>query len=183
MRILIPADLSPAIDIKLRSLNSGSGGLWASNQPPVASKPASSVSVQTGVTPAASAAVPSSSSSSAPVLASNSSKTTTAKVSTPKGSDALASFAAKADIPSAPRIPVAVTPAANITPVRVEPPISQTERDQILALVKAEGEKKSVEEVLQPQASQAEKDEVVAELKPRLRKVQKLLIHMMARLN
>ncbi|EJO34935.1 transglycosylase SLT domain protein [Acinetobacter radioresistens WC-A-157] len=165
MRILIPADLSPAIDTKLRSLNSGSGGLWASNQPPVASKPASSVSVQTRVTPAASATVPSSSSSSAPVLASNSSKTTTAKVSTPKGSDALASFAAKADIPSAPRIPVAVTPAANITPVRVEPPISQTERDQILALVKAEGEKKSVEEVLQPQASQAEKDEVVAELK------------------
>jgi len=165
MRILIPADLSPAIDTKLRSLNSGSGGLWASNQPPVASKPASSVRVQTRVTPAASATVPSSSLSSAPMLASNSSKTTTAKVSTPKGSDALASFAAKADIPSAPRIPVAVTPAANITPVRVEPPISQTERDQILALVKAEGEKKSVEEVLQPQASQAEKDEVVAELK------------------
>ena len=39
----------------------------------------------------------------------------------------------------APRIPVAVTPAANIKPVRTEPPISATEREKILAAVRAEG--------------------------------------------
>ncbi len=77
----------------------------------------------------------------------------------------MAAFAAGSDIPSAPRIPVAVTPAANIQPVRIEPPISNTEREQILAAVQAEGSNKTVEEVLQPVASKAEQEQLVAELK------------------
>ncbi|MFX8626132.1 lytic transglycosylase, partial [Acinetobacter baumannii] len=89
----------------------------------------------------------------------------TVKTSTPRGSDALAAFAASADVPSAPRIPVAVTPATNVKPVRTEPPISAVEREKILAAVRAEGEKETVEQALQPQATQAEKDQVVAELK------------------
>lgn len=164
MRILIPADLSPAVDTKLRGLGTGSAGLLASNQP-VTAQPSSSVNVQTSVRPATTPpAKTTAPAATAPVVASNTSKLPP-KITTPQGSDALASFAAKADIPSAPRIPVAVTPAANVKPVRVEPPISQAEREQILALIKTDGEQKSVEEMLQPQASQAEKDEVVAELK------------------
>ena len=45
-----------------------------------------------------------------------------------------ASFAAAADVPSAPRIPVAITPAPNVKPVRIEPPISVQEREQIVSL-------------------------------------------------
>ncbi len=30
MRILIPADLSPSVDVRLKKLQGGSGGLWAS---------------------------------------------------------------------------------------------------------------------------------------------------------
>ncbi|WP_141678675.1 hypothetical protein, partial [Acinetobacter baumannii] len=67
---------------------------------------------------------------------------------TPRGSDALASFAASADVPSAPRSPVAVIPAANIKPVRTEPPISATEREKILAAVRAEGEKETFDQAL-----------------------------------
>lgn len=92
--------------------------------------------------------------------------TSTISKSTPRGSDALAAFAASADVPSAPRIPVAVTNAANITkPVKMEPPISAAEREKILAAVRAEGEKETVQQALEPQPTQAEKDQVVAELK------------------
>ena len=144
-RILIPADLSPSVDEKLKKL-SGSGGLWASNTsslprntttvvptraappelnmktitpskqtPPavVSNQPATTVAKTT--TPAKAASTP-------PVVTAAVSTATTAntvtqttkKISTPKGSSALASFAAQSDlpIPSAPRIPVAVTPAA-----------------------------------------------------------------------
>ena len=68
-------------------------------------------------------------------------------------------------MPSAPRIPVAITPAPNVKPVRIEPPISMQEREQIVAAVKQEGVKKTVTQVLEPQATQAEKDQVVAEIK------------------
>ena len=90
---------------------------------------------------------------------------TPTRITTPVGSNALASFAAAADVPSAPRIPVAITPAPNVKPVRIEPPISMQEREQIVAAVKQEGVKKTVTQVLEPQATQAEKDQVVAEIK------------------
>jgi hypothetical protein len=61
-------------------------------------------------------------------------------MSTPKGADALASFAA--DVPSAPRIPVAITPAPNVKPVNIEPPISLKEREQIVAAVKVKVRRK-----------------------------------------
>ncbi len=185
MRILIPADLSPTVDARLKKLQGG-GGLWASNSsntpsfsssgvtitPSKSEPPALTTSTTTRTTtgkPAASTAVtttttPSTASTTASV--SKPATTTPTRLSrTPQGSDALAAFAAGSDIPSAPRIPVAVTPAANIQPVRIEPPISNTEREQILAAVQAEGSNKTVEEVLQPVASKAEQEQLVAELK------------------
>ncbi|MEQ1066180.1 LysM peptidoglycan-binding domain-containing protein [Acinetobacter sp. XH1741] len=161
MRILIPADISPSVDNKLKGMKAGgSTGWWANVTSPSkpTTSPSSSVTIKT--TPATQVQ---------PVRPSTPAKTTsgsvTVKGSTPRGSDALAAFAASADVPSAPRIPVAVTPATNVKPVRTEPPISATEREKILAAVRAEGEKETVEQALQPQATQAEKDQVVAELK------------------
>lgn len=161
MRILIPADVSPSVDNKLKGMKAGGGsGWWANVTSPSkpTTSPSSSVTIKT--TPATQVQ---------PVRPTTPAKTTsssvTVKGSTPRGSDALAAFAASADVPSAPRIPVAVTPATNVKPVRTEPPISAVEREKILAAVRAEGEKETVEQALQPQATQAEKDQVVAELK------------------
>ncbi|MCH7314287.1 LysM peptidoglycan-binding domain-containing protein [Acinetobacter sp. ANC 3882] len=169
MRILIPADLSPSIDAKLRSGKASSGGFWASNKTPPAmnNNPlSSSTTIRTttnGQSNTASTATPPN------LTASNTTRPTssisTSKVNTPRGSDALASFAAGADVPSAPRIPVAITPAANVKPVKIEPPISFKEREQITAAIKEEGKKETVAQVLEPQATQAEKDQVVAEIK------------------
>ncbi|MCH7292458.1 LysM peptidoglycan-binding domain-containing protein [Acinetobacter genomosp. 15BJ] len=171
MRILIPADLSPSIDTKLRSGKASSGGFWASNKtpPPMNTNPLSSsttirTTTNSGQSITASTATPPN------LTASNTTRPTTSsistsKVNTPRGSDALASFAAGADVPSAPRIPVAITPAANIKPVKIEPPISSKEREQITAAIKEEGKKETVAQVLEPQATQAEKDQVVAEIK------------------
>ncbi|MBJ9952974.1 MULTISPECIES: LysM peptidoglycan-binding domain-containing protein [unclassified Acinetobacter] len=166
LRILIPADLSPTIDSKLRALKpSSDSGYWASNSSPTTATqtltPAGVTSTVTqSITPTRTAP---------PVMGSKATTTSASPVSTlkntPQGSDALAKFAANADIPSAPRIPVAVTTAANVKPVAVEPPISAREKAQILAAVKAEGEKETVKQVLEPQATQAEKEEVVKEIK------------------
>lgn len=189
MRILIPADLSPTVDARLKKLQSG-GGLWASNTSNTPSFSSSGVTITpsksvpptlttattsrtttsktASATPAATTKAASTTSSNTATTASTSkpASTTPARLSrTPRGSDALAAFAAGSDVPSAPRIPVAVTPAANIQPVRIEPPISTTEREQILAAVQAEGSNKTVEEVLQPVASKAEQEQLVAELK------------------
>ncbi|MDR7653635.1 LysM peptidoglycan-binding domain-containing protein [Acinetobacter junii] len=166
MRILIPADLSPSIDAKLRSGKSSSGGFWASNQ----TLPAMNNTLSTSTTTRTSTgqAISPSTKTPPPLTASTTTRTTsttTTKMSTPKGADALASFAAAADVPSAPRIPVAITPAPNVKPVNIEPPISLKEREQIVAAVKDEGEKKTVAQVLEPQPTQAEKDQVVAEIK------------------
>ena len=160
MRILIPADLSPSIDNKLKGKKTGgSSGWWAnatSPSTPTTVTPSTTVTTRTTPTTQVQPVKPSS-----PVKNSS-----TSSKSTPRGSDALAAFAASADVPSAPRIPVAVTNAANITkPVKMEPPISASEREKILAAVRAEGEKETVDQALQPQATQAEKDQVVAELK------------------
>ena len=197
-RILIPADLSPSVDEKLKKL-SGSGGLWASNTsslprntttvvptraappelntktitpskqtPPavVSNQPATTVAKTT--TPAKAASTP-------PVVTAAVSTATTAntvtqttkKISTPKGSSALASFAAQSDlpIPSAPRIPVAVTPAAPAKQIQVEPPISAAERQQVEQAVIAQDIQKTVDEILQPVATPAEQAQVVEELK------------------
>ena len=79
----------------------------------------------------------------------------------------MADFAAKSElpIPSAPRIPVAVTPVTPVQPIQVEPPISAKEREQIQAAVVAEEIPKSVDEILKPVATAAEQAEVVEELK------------------
>ena len=186
MRILIPADLSPSVDVRLKKLQGGSGGLWASantklpenNQTIQPSKIEPPTLNTKAITP---------SKTTPPVLATTTTKTTTGKPatsstvtsssstaiatptrgSTPKGSNALAAFAANSDIPSAPRIPVAVTPATPVTPVKpvsVEPPISAAEREQLTAAIQAEGQSKTVDEVLKPVATKAEQAEVVAEI-------------------
>ena len=177
MRIIIPADLSPSIDTKLKKLQSSSGSLWASAAQPFTPERSNPPELNTQVINLVKTAPP--------ILVTNTSKvsqpvaTTTVKatnpviatqnsnkrISTPQGSAALASFAANSDIPSAPRIPVAVTQVANVKPVTVEPPLSAREREQILAAVKAEGENKTVEQVLQPVASKAEQEKVVEEIK------------------
>lgn len=170
MRILIPADLSPSIDARLRS-NKSSGGFWASKTPPPAMNTSSNTSTTVRTTTSTTAPSSNTTVKTTPTMTASStttrpsSTTTNTRISTPRGSDALASFAAAADVPSAPRIPVAVTPAANVKPVSTEPPISGKEREQILAAMKAEGQQKSVTQVLEPQATQAEKDQVVAEIK------------------
>ena len=172
MRILIPADLSPSIDTKLRSGKASSGGFWASSsQPPAMNNNTSNVATTTVRTNINSGqTITPSTKTPPPLTASNTVVTrpttsTLTKTNTPRGSDALASFAAAADVPSAPRIPVAITPAANVKPVKIEPPISLKEREQIITAVKETGEKKTVTQVLEPQATQAEKDRVVAEIK------------------
>ncbi|ENW05695.1 LysM peptidoglycan-binding domain-containing protein [Acinetobacter beijerinckii] len=169
MRILIPADLSPSIDAKLRGGKASSGGFWASNNTPPAMNntlnTSTTIRTNTGqsITPSVKTPPPLTANNTTRPSATTS--VTGVKLNTPRGSDALASFAAAADVPSAPRIPVAITPAANIKPVKIEPPISLKEREQIVAAVKQDGEKKTVAQVLEPQATQAEKDQVVAEIK------------------
>ena len=183
MRILIPADLSPSVDVRLKKLQGGSGGLWASantklpenNQMIQPSKIEPPTLNTKAITP---------SKTTPPVLATTTTKTTTGKPatsstvtsssstaiamptrgSTPKGPNALAAFAANSDIPSAPRIPVAVTPVTPVKPVSVEPPISAAEREQLTAAIQAEGQSKTVDEVLKPVATKAEQAEVVAEI-------------------
>ena len=160
MRILIPADLSPTIDARLKTLHTGS--LLASNSSTTPSGSFKAVTPSKTTPPTIVAQKPTNGSS----LSTNQPKTSTPSRSvTPQGAAALAAFAANTDIPSAPRIPVAVTPAANVQPVRTEPAISAAEREKILAAVRAEGDTKTVDEVLKPVASQAEQAQVVAELK------------------
>ena len=173
LRILIPADVSPTVDAKLRALKpSYDGGLWASNNgPTTATTPLTPTPVTTTVTqtinPARTAppALTASNNRTASTTSSSAVSPLSTLKNTPQGSEALARFAANADIPSAPRIPVAVTTAANVKPVAVEPPISAQEKARILAAIQAEGEKETVKQVLEPQASQAEKEQVVQEIK------------------
>ncbi|QEK36273.1 LysM peptidoglycan-binding domain-containing protein [Acinetobacter johnsonii] len=175
MRILIPADLSPSVDVRLKKLQGGSGGLWASSNTKL---PANNQTIQPNKSepPTLNSKTISPSKSTPPVLASTTTKTTSksstnntavttpVRGSTPKGSNALAAFAANSDIPSAPRIPVAVTPIASVKAVSVEPPISAVEREQLTAAIQAEGQTKTVDEVLKPVATKAEQAEVVAEI-------------------
>ncbi|RKG33366.1 LysM peptidoglycan-binding domain-containing protein [Acinetobacter guerrae] len=171
MRILIPADVNPSVDAKLKALKASSG-FWASNTTTPA--PNANVTVSTSTRGSTQTVTPSrtqppvmtASSSSRPSTTSNVISSITRPLkTTPRSADELAAFAASADIPSAPRIPVAVTPATNVKAVSAEPPISKAEREQIVTLVKQEGGKETVKQALEPQPTQAEKDQVVAELK------------------
>ena len=174
-KILIPADVNPSIDAKLKKLAGG-----ASTTLLAASKPVTSQKV----TDTVSTTVVSSKTTPPPLQAAVTSKSTTSTASTtvsksdnsrlsvtPKGSIALAAFANSTDIPSAPRIPVAVTQATNIRPVNIEPPISAIEREKIVTALKAEESlkaqdtAKSVDDILKPVASKEEQAQVVAELK------------------
>ena len=166
MRILIPADLSPAIDARLKTLHTGS--LLASTQDKAPSGSFKTVTPTKTTPPIIAATTPSKpvvTAAATPKPSTTAPVTTNTRTVTPQGASALAAFASNTDIPSAPRIPVAVTPAANVQPVRTEPAISPAEREQILAAVRAEGENKTVDEVLKPVASQAEQAQMVAELK------------------
>lgn len=186
MRILIPADVSPSVDARLKKLQvGGSSGYWASNSnlpknnveitpsrvtppelntktiqpakvtpPPLKNQP----SVAAVVTPPAKTVT-------TPATTTVTSTASQVKVKTPVGSSALAAFASNTDIPSAPRIPVAVSPSTQVKPVSVEPPLSANEREQIMAAIKADGENKTVDEVLKPVATKAEQEEVVEEIK------------------
>ena len=153
MRVLIPADLNPTVDRHLQALavNRDSTLMAMANTPKVEStvtlKPTTTAPPTMTQTPSTTA--------------------TTGRVETPTGSAALADFAARSSIPtqipSAPRVPVAVKQASNITPVAVEPPLSAAEREQIVASVRAE-DAKNLDRVLKPVASQAEQAAIVAEL-------------------
>lgn len=180
MKILIPADISPSVDEKLKKMKSSSGGYWAGglsqnlpqNNVTIAPSRETPPTLNTRViTPAKSAppvivsakpAAPAVT-ASVPVTAS-STALGRPQAKTPQGSAALAAFASGTDIPSAPRIPVAVSPAAPSKRVSAEPALSAKEREQIMAAIQAEGATKTVDEVLKPVASKAEQDEVVQEL-------------------
>ena len=86
---------------------------------------------------------------------------------TPSGSDALAAFASSAVVPSAPRIPVAVTQAENVKPVLLEPPITDAEREKLLVgtvPTKVDVSESVAEEILVQQPTPEEKEEVVKEI-------------------
>ena len=85
------------------------------------------------------------------------------RVPTPGSASALAAFASQADVPSSPRIPVAVTPAANIKPI-AEPPVSSTELQNILVSDSSVTATTVSAPVVEPQPTDAEKQQVVDEL-------------------
>ena len=203
MRILIPADLNPNIDARLKSLKSSGGGYWAggtspssnavttktttspmvtsSNPPPVLNQATQNQSAQSKSQSTASTVAVTTSTKpvetkrpadpqatlAASVKTPSTSSTPMTVGRTPRGSDALAAFASSAVLPSAPRIPVAITPAVNVKPVLVEPPISADEREKILGTLPAEPRltaEQVIEKAIEPEATQAEKDEVVKEI-------------------
>ena len=189
-RILIPADLNPNIDAKIKALKPSSGGYWAGVNTPVTTsvttKTSTSPIVASNTTPPAlnntKSSTPTYSSTVTPpkpltnplnTTASSHSKSTSTSATlgqtgrTPTGAAALAAFANSADIPSAPRIPVAVTPAVNVKPVTVEPPLSADERAKLLASIAPDPKttpEQKVEQVVEPQPSPAETAEVVKEI-------------------
>lgn len=144
-RILIPSDVNLTIDKKISALQGTGSTLWANN--------ATTTKVIASSTPNVASTV---------VL----SKPTTKLISTPKDANMLAKFANDADVPSAPRIPVAVTKANNLKqPVNTEPPISNKERDRILAELVKTDDKETVSEVTRPVANKAEQQQVINEIK------------------
>ncbi|QIO06425.1 lytic transglycosylase [Acinetobacter shaoyimingii] len=195
MRLLIPVDTSASAEAKLKALKPSSGFFAQnSNATPVNPQPALTVntSIKSNTTQATTTSkpvTPSTSANTNTTITANNTKATTTKTTpqttttkpssnanlsgstlakTPVGSNALAAFATSAYVPSAPRIPVAVTPAQNVKPVMIEPPISNEEREKLLGAnseLKASLTDVQVREVLEPQSTPAETKEVVDEIK------------------
>jgi hypothetical protein len=109
------------VDAKLKALKSSSG-FWASNN--IAATPNANVTVNTSTRGSTQTVTPSRTTPPVMTASSISRPSTSSTVvssitrplkTTPRSADELAAFAA-ADIPSAPRIPVALTPASNVKP-------------------------------------------------------------------
>ncbi|WP_343595921.1 LysM peptidoglycan-binding domain-containing protein [Acinetobacter sp.] len=184
-RILVPSDVSPAIDKKLMALKSGysgsTGGFWAGSRSVTPPKASTSVTTATRATSSGTVLTPSrttpppitaTTSNSANVASvisrpSSNNVSTGAHKQTPQDANALAMFANNADVPSAPRIPVAVTTANTVKkPIAVEPPISLKERERIQAEIRSDDLKnETVKQVVDPVASSKEKQQVVNEIK------------------
>lgn len=188
MRVLIPVDLNPNVDAKLKALKPTAGSGWAggtlASSNSVTTKTSSYPMIAATVTPPTlNTSKPTSNASTAaltqtlntPSTASNSHSAISVKPNTvfattsrtPLGAAQLAAFASSADIPSAPRIPVAVTQAANVNPVSIEPPISEQERAKILASVivdKTQTSEPKFEQVIEAKPSPAETEQVVKEI-------------------
>ncbi|MCF9046268.1 lytic transglycosylase [Acinetobacter nectaris] len=146
-RILIPSDVSPAVDRRLMALK-GTG--YTGNNTWQATSPVKTTVITTQ-----------------PVIVGSSTPISDrSRANTPVNPDALAAFANNADVPSAPRIPVAVTTANDLKrPINTEPPISIHERDRILAEIKADDAKETVNNVVQPVANSSEQLQVINEIK------------------
>lgn len=113
-------------------------------------------SVTTTAASTASASRPLTPSTATPPASSGLWAQSTTRLPTPSSSNALAAFASQADLPSSPRIPVAVTPARNIQPIAlVEPPVTASSTTVTPSRVSVNNE---------PQPSAAETAKVVAEL-------------------
>lgn len=198
-RILIPNEVNANVDHKIASMTtvSGSGGLWAGGAAPPptlsssttispstplvinkASELPNSSAITTQVTtrnPTTASATAVTSKPATPSVAVTSSVSATTivpalKQPTPQGSNALAAFAANADVPSAPRLPVSITPAQNIRQIPVEPPISEAEKQIILAQetrnIPPSGKSLDmlVQQVVEPKPTDAERQQVIQEL-------------------
>ncbi|KAA8731422.1 LysM peptidoglycan-binding domain-containing protein [Acinetobacter qingfengensis] len=174
-RILIPNEVNAAMDSKIARMKtmSGSGGLWAGTAapPPVlttspsTARPVTSVSAQSATSVAVSRSQPTPQQT---VVVNNTTKRTT-----PQGSQALAAFAANADVPSAPRLPVSITPARNVQQINIEPPISDAEKQVIIAqddaknaanIKTSQQENAAVARIVEPKPSDAERQQVIREL-------------------
>lgn len=176
MRILIPADLSPTLDARLKQLSGGSASsilvaakqatqtqaeskaLVTKSSPP----PVLTASKQTNLEKTQTAIVTKPTALTSTVTAKNDTRRPT-----PRGSSALAEFASQSEvpIPSAPRIPVAVTPVVSVKQIETEPEISVKARQELQAVIQADAQNVTVDEVLKPIATADERAEVIAELK------------------
>ncbi|GAA5006509.1 LysM peptidoglycan-binding domain-containing protein [Acinetobacter puyangensis] len=178
-RVLIPNDVNATVDHKIAKMKtvSGSGGLWAGGSAPLPTLPPASTTTRSAVTTQVTTRSPSSTTTTAPTTAPTrpnviTQATNVLKQSTPKGSSALAQFAANADVPSAPRLPVSITPAANVKQIAVEPPISDAEKKAIIAndttlsaaTLSSAKQTQIVDKIVEPAPSDVERQQVVQEL-------------------
>ncbi|MCH4246568.1 MAG: LysM peptidoglycan-binding domain-containing protein [Acinetobacter populi] len=182
-RILIPNEVSASVDNQIAKMRtvSGSGGLWAGGSALLPTLPAATPTTSSAVTTQVTTRSPSTTTTTTPVVTASTTSarpniitqaTNAIKQSTPKGSNALAQFAANADVPSAPRLPVSITPAANVKQIAVEPPISAAEKQAILANdttlstanLSTAKQTQIVDKIVEPAPTDAEKLQVVQEL-------------------
>ncbi len=173
-RILIPNDVNQLVDSKISTMQvvSGFGGLWTGGAAPLPTLAASTV--KTPVTTANTSTTQvtptplNPNMTTPPVIVA----ATTVKQVTPRGAQALAQFAANADIPSAPRLPVSITPANNVKPIAVELAITEAEKKRILAenstaavaKLSVQQEAQIIRKIVEPAPTEAEKQQVIQEL-------------------